>query len=347
VNKDDDDYSFLAKPEDTDDYINRKRDGTFVMGAKTGLPTLDKYFRFKQAQLDMIIGHDNAGKSVVSWYFSVLDCLLNDQRYIIYAGENKTGAVKCKLMEFYLCMSIESMNELQFKKAKAWVEDRYAFIANDEIWSYMDMINIGWKLLRKKAYTKFIVEPYNVLDKQTTNEHQYDYRAMLDFRLFIRKSGIGLLLNVHASTEALRRVYSREHEFAGYVMPPNKSDAEGGGKFPNKSDNFICVHRMADHPEEWVWTEIHIQKIKEYETGGQRTFKAEPVKLRMCQGGYGFVDINGFNPIVDYHQKHTKDVELPLQPNDEFLKPTPQPLVNKEVIVADRSDFEEEDDQPF
>lgn len=316
ISLDDEDYSFLASNEEADIYIKQKREGTFKQGNTTGIPELDAYYRFKEAQLDMILGHDNAGKSVVSWYFSVLDCLYNKENYIVFSGENKTGAVKGKLMEFYLCKTILSMNLLEYEAAKKWVEDHFALVRNDEAYSYQDMITIGRKMLKKKKYTKFIIEPYNVLDKKTTNEHQYDYKAMLDLRLFIRQTGIGVLLNVHAATEALRKTYPKEHQYFGFTMPPNKADAEGGGKFPNKADNFIVVHRMADHESEWMWTEIHVQKIKEMETGGKRTFKNEPFKMRMVVGGVGFETATGFNPVLDYWNKQGKTTPI------EFEKPT-------------------------
>jgi len=312
VSVDETNFDFLATNEESDEFIYQKRNNTFKMGALTGFSKLDEHFRFKQAQLNMILGHDNVGKSVVSWYFAVLDCLLNNQYYIIFSGENKTGSVKMRLMEFYLCKTIVSMTEEEFQLSKAWVEDRFALVKNDESYSYKDMISIGRRMLNKKRYTKFIIEPYNVLEKSTTNEHQYDYRAMLDLRIFIKQTGIGVLLNVHASTEALRRVYPKEHELAGYTMPPNKADAEGGGKFPNKADDFLVVHRLANHPDRWFWTEIHVQKVKEMETGGKQTYRDNPFRIRMCIGGCGFEDENGYNPVLSYHG-FKKDLPLPKQ----------------------------------
>lgn len=308
INEASEDFSFLATKEETDLYITQKRNGTFEMGKKTGFPKLDEYFRFKDSQLDMVLGHDNAGKSIVSWYFALLDAYFNDATYIIFAGENRTGAVKAKLVEYYMCKNIENANDSEIENAKKWVEDRFALIRNDESYSYTDMINIGRKMLTQDKYTKkkptkFIIEPYNVLEKETKNEHQYDYKAMLEIRLFIRQTGIGVLLNLHAATEALRKTYPKEHDYYGYTMPPNKADAEGGGKFPNKADNFLVVHRMADHPTEWIWTELHVQKIKESETGGKRTFKNEPFKMRLMAGGCGFQDENGYNPMIEGRKK--------------------------------------------
>lgn len=298
IDLEDDDYSFLATKEETDIYIEQKRTGTFKMGALTGHPTIDKHYRFKKAQFEMVLGHDNAGKSIVTWYLSVLDCYFNNENYIIFGGENSAGALKNKLAEYYACKRIEDMSQQECNIAKAWVEEHYAIIRNDVSWTYKDMLMIGRKMLKKKNYGKFIIEPYNVLEKETTNEHQYDYKAMLEMRLFIRQTGLGITLNVHAATEALRKTYPKGHQHFGYVMPPNKADAEGGGKFPNKADNFLVVHRMADHPEEFMWTELHVQKIKEMETGGSRTFRDTPIKLKLCFGGCGFEDANGYNPMI-------------------------------------------------
>jgi hypothetical protein len=150
---------------------------------------------------------------------------------------------------------------------------------------------------------------------------------MLDMKLFITQTKMGITLNVHAASEALRKTYGKEHEDFGYSMPPNKADAEGGGKFPNKADNFMVVHRMADHPEKWMWTQIHVQKIKEMETGGKRTFKDSPFKLKLQIDGAGFEDEYGFNPIRDRRILPTQQnipLEPTIKPNADFDRPNIQ-----------------------
>lgn len=320
IELEDEDFSFLSPQEEADDYLKRKRNGTFVYGRETGFPELNKYYRFKDAQFEMMLGHDNSGKTVLTLYLCVLDALLYGTKYAVYAGENSVGGVKVKLMEYYLCRKVENMTDEEVKISKSWVEEHFILIRNDESWSYKDMLAMGKKLGDKFGIKKMIIEPYNVLEKETTNEHQYDYKAMLDMRIFIKKTGIGITLNIHAATEALRKVYPKDHDWAGYTMPPNKADAEGGGKFPNKADNFLVTHRMADHPTEWMWTELHIQKIKEMETGGQRTFKNSPFRLKMSYGGCGFEDISGFNPVIDYWDKKAKKPSL-ITPSTEFDTP--------------------------
>ena len=189
INTEANDFSFLATIDEADKYIEQKRNGTFKQGAKTGIPDFDRFWRFKEGEFDMILGHDNTGKSTVSWYFALLDALFNDYHYVIFAGENKVGSVKLKLMEFYLCRQIEAMDEKEFLDAKFWVESRFDFIRNDESYNYMDIINMGTVMLKKKAKFKMIAEPYNILERDNGNDHQFDQKAMNALRLFIRKTG--------------------------------------------------------------------------------------------------------------------------------------------------------------
>lgn len=318
---DDDNFDFLAKKEDCDKYIEQQRDGTFQMGDLTGWDDFDTHWRFKNSNLVMVLGHDNAGKSVVTWFLAVLDCYFNNKNYIVFAGENNVGMLKFKLMEYYLAKPMKKMNKQEYKESMEWVEEHFAIIRNDVPFSYKDMLAIGKKLLTKKKYHRFIIEPYNVLNKETTNEHQYDYKAMLDMKLFITQTSMGITLNVHAATEALRRVYPKEHPKAGYAMPPNKADAEGGGKFPNKADDFMVVHRLADHPDHWMWTEIHVQKIKEMETGGKRTFKDTPYLIKLQIDGAGFENQFGINPMRDRRKGTAPQVMFTDEPKATPIKP--------------------------
>jgi hypothetical protein len=247
-------------------------------------------------------------------------------------------------MEFYLCKEINKMTDSEFQKANKWFEDNFKLIRNDEMYTYNDMLEIG-RIMKGKGYDKLIIEPYNVLYKNTTNEHQYDYNAMLDIRIFIKQTGMGVLMNVHAVTEALRRLYPKDHDYAGYAMPPNKADTEGGGKFANKADNFLVVHRMADHPDRWMWTEIHVQKIKEIETGGCRTFKDQPILIKLTPNATGFEDQSGYNPILNYWNRN-KPVQQVIQPIPEKPKDDFIPLrERREKTFIDKND--DNDEVPF
>jgi hypothetical protein len=108
-------------------------------------------------------------------------------------------------------------------------------------------------------------------------------------RSFCKKNNLAIYLNCHAVTEALRKVH-KDGPYAGYLMAPNKADTEGGGKFSNRADDFLTIHRHTQHPSDFNITEIHVRKIKETETGGRPTLKDDPVKFKMERGIYGFFE---------------------------------------------------------
>ncbi len=331
VSIEDDNFDFVASKEETDSYIEQIRNGIFKQGLSTGFPDLDNHWRFKPANLDIIVGHDNTGKSLLIWYFGVLSAKLHNWNWIIYSSENKMGGVKAKLLEFSVGKKIKDLTEQELNDAKNWVEDHFTIIRNKQLFNYLDMLAMGRKLLSKKKYDAFLVDPYNSLDPDDSqNKHDFDYRAMSEFRLFIEQTQCSIYLNCHAVTEALRRKYPKGHQYEGYPMPPDKSDTEGGGKFSNKADNFLTIHRLVQHPDDWMITEIHVKKIKEMETGGKHTFLDSPVKLKMTKGSVGFENMSGFNPLAN-GKINAPPIESPIPYEQRKMPPNPKSRTSFEI----------------
>lgn len=302
ISLDDDNLDFIAPQAESDTYIEQIINGTFEMGAPTHIPKLDEHWRFKRATLVIANGMDNVGKSILMWYLAVLAAKFHNWKWIIRSSENKTGGVKRRLMEFYLCKPITDMTDMEFRKAKSWVEKHFILLKNDELVTYSEALLMARKIIEKMGHVDaFLIDPYNGLWKDCgqSEEHAYDYKAVSEIRIFIEQTKCSVYLNCHSITEALRRKYPKGHKWDGYPMPPDKADTEGGGKFSNKADDFLTIHRMVQHPEEWMWTEIHVKKIKEMETGGKHTYLDDPVRLRMIKGGCGFEDADGYNPILN------------------------------------------------
>jgi hypothetical protein len=298
ISLEDDNYEFIATDDEMNDYIEKIRNGTFEMGKSTGFPDLDIHFLFKKSTFVIVLGHDNVGKSVAMWYLATLSALMHEWNWIIFSSENKTGGVKRKIIEFYTAKSIKDLAPTELKQAGDWFNNHFTVVKNVNLYTYTDMLNIGRKLNLKKQYHGFLIDPYNSLDKPMQNEHQYDYKAASEMRLFIEQTKCGIYLNTHAHSEALRRTYPKGHDYEGFPMPPNKADAEGGGKFANKADDFLVFHRMTQHETEWMWMEIHVKKVKEMETGGKPTIHNKPFKMRMSAGGLGYENVDGLNPVL-------------------------------------------------
>jgi hypothetical protein len=313
VDVNDDDFSFLAKPEDYDDYLASVRNGTLKMGLTTGSPSLDQYFLFKEGNLVMTNGIDNTGKSVFTWYLCLLAAMYHGWKGIIFSSENTLGAFMRKMIQFYWGKPLVgkgAMNETEYAIAKEFVEKHFALIkAQEDLFNYKDIINMVKKAQKVKKYNYGMIDPYNSLKIDLSgfsklNTHEYHYEALSEIKAFGQQNNFGWFVNHHAVTAAARTKDGEKK----YQAAPNKADTEGGQKVANKADDFLTIHRITQHPTDWMVTELHVRKIKDTETGGRPTPLDFPVKFEMYRGGCGFIERleEGGHPIDPVHAWHMK-----------------------------------------
>jgi hypothetical protein len=271
----------------------------------------------------MTNGHDNSGKSLVTWYLALLSAMYHDWHWIIYSSENSLGSFMRRMIEFYWGKPLHGynqINDIEFRIGKQFIESHFTLIkAEDVLFNYKDIINISKKCLQKKYYHSILVDPYNSLKIELTptsklSTHEYHYEALSEIKLFIKKEGTGMWVNNHAVTNALRTKGAD-----GMAAAPQKADTEGGGKFSNKADDFLTIHRKTQHPKEWMYSEIHVRKIKETETGGRVTPLEQPIRLIMQQNGCAFVEEdvvanNGVNAVKLWHGRDIKTNEIKFVP---------------------------------
>ena len=98
-------------------------------------------------------------------------------------------------------------------------------------------------------------------------------------------------------------MHGANHEYAGHPVPPMMSDCEGGGKFGNRCDNFIVIHRYIQSALDWMVTHLHVRKVKDTDTGMMPTTLDTPVRLRSLINNVGF-SIEGDN-MTDLMNEHT------------------------------------------
>lgn len=314
VNPDDEDFSFLAKPADYDDYLQQVRDGTLKQGLTTGSPYLDEFFLFKEGNLVMTNGHDNTGKSVFTWWLLLLAAMYHGWRGIIFSSENTLGAFMRKMIQFYWGKSLYgkyAMNDMEYKIAKDFIEKHFALIkAQEDLYNYKDIINMVKKARKSLKYDYGMIDPYNSLKIDLSgfsklSTHEYHYEALSEIKSYGQQNNFGWFVNHHAVTAALRAKDGEKK----YPVAPQKADTEGGGKVSNKADDFITIHRITQHPTDWMVTELHVRKIKDTETGGRVTPIDSPVKFEMYKGGCAFIErredgVRNIDPIQQWHIKN-------------------------------------------
>lgn len=310
IDTSDDDLSFLAVEVDYADYIHRWRTGTFEMGKTTGIDELDKFFVFKEGNLVIINGLDNVGKSTVIWFFSIIASLYHRWPCLIFSSENVTGSVIRKLIEFYWCEPITTINDMKYKQAHAHIKKYFDIIkVKDCLYNYRDILNMHTKASKKKPYKMLMIDPYNSLKvdipaKSKQDYYNYHYEAASVLQQYGKQNNLSIYLNCHVGT-----VGARNLDKDGFVKAPQKADTEMGVMFANKADDFLTIHRVTQHETDWNLVEIHVRKIKETETGGRLTPMFKPVKLKMINHLTGFVFFDQ-NPIHDWHKKNSSNIPL-------------------------------------
>ena len=265
-----------------DEYLELLRQDKIPQGKGLGIK-LDDHIRFKEGTFNCILGHPNVGKTYwLLWYLLCLSVKYN-LKHLIYSSENTVNGIKRNLIELLMKQKVKRLTSNELKNAKEFIESHFDFIDTSKAYELEEFMKEVQKL---KRYDTLMIDPHNSFMKpQGINAHDYDYLMATKLRLFAKKFQTSIYLCIHAATEALRKTH-KEGAYLGLPIPPNMSDAEGGGKWGNRADDFIVIHRYPAHETSWMYTEIHVKKVKETETGGMPTFSNNPVQFKLESGTY-------------------------------------------------------------
>lgn len=282
--------------------------GRVKEGLKIGVPDIDEYLRYKQGNFNLLIGHANVGKTTVILYLFVIWALKHKKRFLIWSSENTPQSIQRKIVEFKMRKPITNAEDAEIKDALEWSDTYFKIIDVEELYTYKELLEEAKAIKDAWDYDAILIDPYNSLvkDKQLYKEvggHEYDYQVSTEFRLFAKKNNITLFLNAHGVTEALRKLHPKGHDYEGLSMPLSMASVEGGGKWGNRCDDLICIHRYTSHPTDWIYSNLFVLKIKEMETGGRCTPFDEPIKLKMEKNNIGFTFMD-----KDLLDKNKKDL---------------------------------------
>ena len=279
------------------------RVGKVKEGLTYGQYTIDQYLRFKRGNFNIVIGHANVGKTSVILYLMLLQSVKNDIKWLIFSSENTSVSIIKKLAEYYLGKVINGVDSDEFQLALNFIQQYFIIIdADKKLYTVYDLIEEATDIHSEEGFDGFLIDPYNSLAKdkemfKSLGGHEYDYEVSTELRQWGKQKDVSVWLNAHAVTNALRIKHPVGHEYAGHPVPPAMGDIEGGGKWGNRADDVLVIHRYTQHPTEWMYNHIHIRKVKEVETGGRPTPMDEPIKMRSLPSNVGY-EVNGENLIV-------------------------------------------------
>tara|TARA_R110001583_G_scaffold97564_1_gene242418 strand:- start:1522 stop:2625 length:1104 start_codon:yes stop_codon:yes gene_type:complete len=342
----------IHKETDGLDHLTSLRNGTFKLGLGIGCD-IDTHLRYKKNGLVVMAGHANVGKTAsILFYFTAL-AKQHKLKFAVLSSENEIGSIKDDIITFFTGKEVAKLDSSSFEYAHYWLNEHFKFInfegffeENKRLMNHRDILNIIDNLPLDHNFTPdaFVLDPYNSLgkdDELPKNQHLYDYTVMAELRIYCKKNNKACYILAHGVTEALRKTHSREHDFAGYTIPLLSADIEGGGKFVNRCDDFVCIHRYTSHKTEWSKTEWHVLKVKNTKTGGKPTFKENPVILRALPNITGFdIYIKEDNFAEPESFKNPMSIEEEYEP-----KPLPKNLAFEDTVQVSKQKLEADKEQ--
>jgi hypothetical protein len=283
----------IAQAKKLQDKILDIKYGRVKEGLKIGIPEIDEHIRFKRNTL-AAIGHANVGKTTILIYFYVLWAKMHNLKFLIWSSENTPESILRKIIEFYMGKPIQKASDTLINNAVEWANSRFKIIDVEDLYTYKSLLKEAQQIKDAWNYDGLLIDPYNSLSKDAAilkmvgNSHDYDYQVLSELRIFSRKNDIQLCVNMHGVSSALRQVHHSGHEFEGLTRPLAMSDAEGGSKVSARFDDVWTLHRYVAHSTDWMYSHIHVQKIKENETGARPTAFMQPISLKMKTNNIGF-----------------------------------------------------------
>lgn len=324
----------LVKDNEIQKYLEDFHEGRIKQGLGIGCK-LDDYLRFKPSALNIILGHDNVGKTYWrTWYYLCLT--KHNLKFAIWTGENKAGQIVRNLIQQYTGKRLKDLSMSEVLRYQQEIGQYFHFVDNSKLWKAEELL----KIFKEEGVNGALIDPYTGLDRGYSHSDNYEF--LNKSRQWTNETGITLDVCTHPISQSGRSggMYPQGHEWEGHLRSPYKADTEGGKPFQNRCDDFIILHRLTKHPTMWSYTLVSVDKIKDHETGGNLTQFNEYILCEFNKG-LGF-KIEGVNPLTD----------KPVEQKEIDLTKTTEAIVKarmKEEIELDikfKKD-DDEDDIPF
>lgn len=291
----------LTKQGDTIQYLLDLKAGKIKAGLGIDC-VLDDFLRFKRKQVNIILGHDNVGKTyMINWYFLCL-ALKHGLKFCLWSGENQKGQILRDLIQLYAGEPFKNLTNNQIQSYLTYLEQFFIFVDNSKLYKPLELLEV----FKQSECDVALIDPFTGLDREMTYEGNYTF--MNKAREFVNKTGITIYINTHPNTESGRsgNLYT-EGEWKGHLKPPLKDHIEGGKAFLNRCDDMLVIHRLIKHEQMKYKTMISIEKVKDTETGGKITGIGEQL-LCDWNKGLGF-ELYGVNPLRE--MRNPKKSNLP------------------------------------
>jgi energy-coupling factor transporter ATP-binding protein EcfA2 len=274
---------FMYPNDEGNTYVKDFAEGKIKVGLPIGCQAFDNHHRYKKGAFNVVLGHRNLGKTTLMVYHQAVMNVRYGLKSMIFSSENTVGQLKRDLIQFLAGYHITQIPPKTIDEMLWYVSQNFKFVNVEERWSAFELLNIASSNGFVESFDTLLIDPYNSLQVadgfRGMNRHDYDYEVASRMRVFTLRTGKTIYLPMHATTESLRRQH-KDGDFAGHIAPPTDGDAEGGGKWANRCDDFLIFHRYPQSKTLWMDTHVMVNKVKDTATGGNPTKYGDSILFR-------------------------------------------------------------------
>lgn len=224
-------------------------------GAGIGVEVFDRLITFETKRLCVVTGIPGSGKSEFIDEMCVRFNLIHKWRVAYFSPENLPLEYHCaKLMSKIIGKAFTSKKILkeEYEEAAQHVDRNFFFIEPDTDCKIETILSIARKFVEIKGVKCLVLDPYNRIEYDETNEPETSRVSKLLDKLttFAVRNNVLVILMAHPAKLP-------KNKLGGYDAP-TLYDISGSAHFFNKADFGMVVHRN----RKLNLTEVHIQKVK-------------------------------------------------------------------------------------
>jgi len=291
------------------DYVDKVRhlfDNGMMVGASTGIASVDKLFTIAPGQLSVVTGIPGSGKSEFIDQLMVNLARNSGWKFAVASFENPPDLHIAKLAEKVCGKSFfesdSRMSREAMEKSIRFVDDHFMFLEQKSgdattVDSILDRIS---QACLRKGVRGAVIDPYNYIVQDSgseENEHQFINHLLTRLVAFARAHDIHIWFVAHPAKMMTNA--------DGSTAVPKGMNISGSASFFAKADLGITVHRAGDV------TEVHAWKVRFKWQGGVGMTR---LQYNLNSGTFAerSVDFSGVHFGSKQQQRPKKhDIEIP------------------------------------
>lgn len=233
-------------------------DKGYAKGLSTGFLNVDEIYTVVPGQLTVVTGIPGHGKSTFLDNALVKLAKHAGQRFAMCSFENPPEVHIAKLAALaasrpFFVGPTPRMDNSALVQATARINEHFVFLhqSDGSLSSLDEIIDLAKAAVMRYGINGLVIDPYNYLDRGSTNETDWVSDALTKLKLFAMAHDCHVWLVAHPTK--IRR------KDDGSVPIPTGYDIAGSAHFYNKADMGITIHRPDLQSDE---TEVHTWKVR-------------------------------------------------------------------------------------